>query len=143
MKVLPPFVLLLLILPFCFAAEREVRVAWDLHDPVERVAEYRVTVTPPVPYLPHTVVVPGGENRVTLRVDDSVSSVVTVTAANAQGLESLPSEPLIILPRPTTPGGLRILTIETSDNLREWKPMASVTIEESAARAFFRARIEP
>lgn len=127
---------LCLLLVSAMAAEHPVTIAWDANPPEESVVAYRVTLVAPAPAAPVVVEVAAADApRATVTVDGEVATVATVTAVNGQGFESDPSEPLVILPRPSPPGVPRVLLkVETSSNLRDWREMASLPVDEDAPR---------
>jgi len=75
------------------------------------------------------------------------SYAVIVTAYNAYDLESPPSEELVFTfsPRPPKPTGVRVMdmTLEVSENLTDWRQIATVwRVEVPEAAGFARVKLE-
>jgi hypothetical protein len=121
----------IVILTRCNGAE--VRLAWDAAPAAENVASWKV-------YRME------GANRTLLTTVTTPAATVTaepgqvigVTAFN--GFESQP----VTLTLPSAPGaptGLRVVEIQTSANLKDWKPLAYVPLEDGDPAKFIRAAI--
>lgn len=84
-------------------------------------------------------------NTTSAKVIADPGDVIAVTAFN--GSESALSQPVTIPAvtiAPQPPTGLRVVEIETSSNLQDWKPVAWVPLRtEDAAAQFVRARMRP
>lgn len=124
-----------LFLSFVQADEYQVKVTWDHPEDIT----FEVISSPPPPLL--QTIIETDKKEVILNVSDSHETVITVRAVG-QLLKSEPSEPLIILPRPEKPSNLKLMIIETSENLKDWSPVAQVFIQDSQPRSFYRANIK-
>lgn len=88
------------------ALGRDVTFAWDANPPAENVTAYRIEVLSPAGEWESV----GSTTAMTLDVVGfpDVETHVRAIAMNAVGLESAPSDVLIVPPTPTAPAGLRI-----------------------------------
>jgi hypothetical protein len=129
-----PSLILALTLP---AAAVPVTLAWDA--PPEPVTSYRVTYVSP-PLAPQTVNVTTTQATMDLTPGTWTFSV---SAANSAG-RSPESATLVyqLLVPPSAPKNLRVVEIQTSSNLRDWKTVALIPQDPDEAPAeFVRARI--
>lgn len=147
MKIL---LILLALAAHCLAAN--IGLKWNPNPPDDQVTKYTVTATTPGPdgnpiVLTRDAVATEAGGEVPVRVSfegltEGLTYTFTVKAFNEFG-ESEPSDPVVytVPKKPSKPGGLEVVEIQTSSNLTEWKPLAYVPLKTDDAARFVRARI--
>jgi hypothetical protein len=118
------------------AGAGQYRVSWDAHPElsVMRFNVYKLDGAARI-FL-------GSSTTPELQVEAAPGDSIIVTAWN--GMESEPSAPVVIpaaaVP-PQPPTGLRVVEIQTSSNLADWKPLAYVPLHDGSPQRFVRATI--
>jgi hypothetical protein len=126
-----------------------VTLLWD-PNPEAGITGYKVYVNRKPGLFPHADRILDVGNVTETPLDGLVvgnSYAVIVTAYNKYDLESPPSEELefTFSPRPPKPTGVRIMdmTLEVSENLTDWRPLATVwRVEVPEAAGFARVKLE-
>lgn len=123
------------------ALAESVTLAWDANPAAEHVTRYRLDYGP-TPELGKSVETPAPQ--VTVPDLSPGTWHFSVVAINSRGLVSPASEALsyVVLVPPTAPAKLRVVEIQTSSNLTDWKTIAMIPQDPAAKPAeFVRARI--
>ena len=102
------FTLLFAIVLTTFASCRERTVAWDANPASDGVTEYRLYAGTDGNYTLVQTIAGGDTVEVTVDLPDEATHIV-LTAANAAGLESLPSDSVAIGRRPEKVRNLKIV----------------------------------
>ncbi len=72
-----------------------------------------------------------------------VTYTMWLTAYSVEPSESEPSNKLLLKPRLSPPGNLKVVTVEAAASLNgPWEPLVITRVESNSAQQFFRARIE-
>lgn len=133
-------ILLLLLLSYpCFAAD--VEFEWSPNQ--DQVAGYILWEKMPVG-LPRKLATVAHPTVTTVARDLTPGRhEVFLTAFSAEGINSDPTDP-VVFTVPEKPQGLKIKVVfQTSDNLRDWAPLAVAYVDSGSSRQFIRPYFTP
>ena len=136
MKTISLVILWIYCLAYLAFADRTINIAWN-PNPETDLAGYHVFINgvkqPLTKFTVATITIPDTE------------TVLTAIAINNAGIEGPQSAALIIPALPPKPPvaveGMRVVVIEDSSNLREWKPVAMIPLMTDDPARFIRASL--
>lgn len=124
--------IILFFLSLVSSSAMDVTLTWAANPATEKVTEYRIyklsgttkTLLTSSVTTTTKITVAGGES-------------IIVTAFN--GIESDPSTAIVIptIAKPTPPASVKIVEIQVSDNLKEWRSIAYIPLDEKNKNAMF------
>ncbi len=118
----------------------QCKLEWSANPPTENITGYRVYRIVGDQQTKIADIAAPTTAIVSTTIEAIAGDVIVVTAINAYG-ESVISDPAIIQLPPSKPLGLRVVEIQTSDNLKEWDTLAYVPLKDQSPKRFVRASI--